>query len=361
MPDRNRPKGSNASKNERTSAATTTTPWVRSFLKQRPQDMLLPVPKDYIGDNFNLAQLPPIVEHIGFQSLGKDAVPVSEALQQHREAVAAAADSATTDGSSPNINKVTTAALSYPIYRLALRLILREGESDDDDDDTTDEDEFIKEEERIVPTHAIQAAAEALYLLVHARFVISPRGLEAIRHVMTLDRTVFGKCPRPQCRGCGTLPYGYSAHYSSSSIVGRASGNGNDDDNNKSNNNNRCHRYCPSCGEVWISWNSKTDGCAWGPSWCHLFLLALGTQVYSSELEYVASKVGDAASTGATSTTSRTLRTAREHASSSERWSADGAVSASPPPSVFGFRVHPATPFGTPFNEQVRAAGGYHQ
>ncbi|KAG7338687.1 casein kinase II regulatory subunit [Nitzschia inconspicua] len=298
------------------------TPWIQAFLKQRHQDMLLPVPKDYISDNFNLAQLPPIIERIGFQAMGDKAASVAKALQQHRQTVANAAAVEQVDGS--NTSRSPT---SFPIYRLALRLILmEEGELHGQE-----EDHSLADEERILPPEAIQTAAEALYLLVHARFAISPRGLEALRHVMMIDRTVFGKCPRPMCRGCGTLPYGYSVDYRSSNNGKGLAGN------SASGNKNFCHRYCPSCGEVWISWNSRTDGCAWGPSWCHLFLLTFGTQVYAEELDYIATKIGRSVdSTGIRSTTTTNL------------------MSNSPPPSVFGFRVHPATPFGTPFNEQVR-------
>jgi hypothetical protein len=315
---------------------STTTPWVRAFLKQRPLDMLLPIPKDYLGDNFNLSQLPPIVERIGFQVMGEAAIPVAKALQQHRLQVALAA---TAQGTTSTTKTIT--ATSYPIYRLALRMIMK-----DHDAVSAETDDCLKREEEIIPSHAVQKAAEALYLLVHARFVISPRGLEAIRHVMMLDKTVFGKCPRPLCRGCGTLPYGYSADYNSCTRdrLGSAS------DMGSSINSNLCHRYCPSCGEVWISWNSKTDGCAWGPSWCHLFLLSFGTQVFSEELQYIANNLNNVA----TADTISRSRTGEYTASIPTSRRPTIAMASSPTPSVFGFRIHPATPFGTPFNEQIR-------
>ncbi|KAL3912609.1 MAG: hypothetical protein SGARI_001067, partial [Bacillariaceae sp.] len=272
---------------------------------------------DYLGDNFNLAQLPPIVERIGFQAMGENATFVAKALQEHRANLEAAAGGSMT--------KAQRAAMLYPIYRQALQLILKEGGS---------VDEESTPESMIIPPYAIQAAAEALYLMVHARFVISPRGLEAIRHVMMMDRTVFGKCPRPLCKGCGTLPYGYNIDYTSAESQGSSPSP-----------QSLCHRYCPSCGEVWISWNSKTDGCAWGPSWCHLFLLTFGTSVFAEELDAILVQQ---------ESSSMPRTGVPEQATASAK-----SVLTSPPPTVFGFRIHPETPFGRPFNDQsLRVSGG---
>ena len=332
-------------------AAATTTPWIRKFLSRRAKDMLLPVPKDYIADNFNLAQLPAIVERIGFQSMGDDASTVAKALQEHRSALAAAA------AANASVDGTTTTAkprrsLSYPIYRRALKLILREDEAGEQEETESGLDE---EEDEIIPFYAVQSAAEALYLMIHARFAMSPRGLEAIRHAMLINRTVFGKCPRPLCNGCATLPYGYSIDYTSTVVGSTTTNNDNVDSKaaiSPSRPESRCHRYCPSCGEVWILWDSKTDGCAWGPSWCHLFLLAFGTQLYAEELAAVASKiaVSSAVAPPAVSPPPRSTVNAR---------SGTLQTSTAPPPSVFGFRLHPATPFGRPFNEQsLRVSGG---
>ena len=329
-------------------------------------DRLLPLPKDYISDNFNLAQLPLIVERIGFQAMGDDAIPVAKALQQHRITTAAAASAAAeSSGTTTSQREKPT---SYPIYRRALRRILNEGDGIDD------EDEMISDEDLIIPPYAIQKAAEALYLMVHARFVISPRGLEAVRHVMALDNTVFGKCPRSTCKGTGLLPYGYSNDYTSDATIATITAA------TRKEHDSCCHRYCPSCGEVWISWESKTDGCAWGPSWCHLFLLAFGSQVYAKELAAAAATTAalrrassydnnDATSSVAppppvpsrsflprsSSSTSNSPRGAVANSSSDHNDSFE--FSSRPTPSVFGFRIHPATSFGRPLNEPALRGG----
>ncbi len=301
-------------------------------------DRLLPLPRDYISDNFNLAQLPPIVERIGYQAMGDDAIPVAKAIQQHRMAAAAAGTS-----------QPPTRSSSYPIYRRALRSIL------EDPNDPSDEES--NEEDQIIPPYAIQKAAEALYLMLHARFVISPRGLEAIRHVMALDNTVFGKCPRSCCKGTGLLPYGYSNDYTSDASVPTVSFE------SRKEHDSCCHRYCPSCGEVWISWESKTDGCAWGPSWCHLFLLAYGSQVYAKELEAAASvtQAPQAPETPPTAVRSFLQRGMGQRGASTT--TNNGSTSNSPEdlsrptPAVFGFRIHPSTNFGRPFNEASLRGG----
>jgi len=86
------------------SSTSATTPWVRKYLAARPKDVLLPVPKEYLGDGFNLAQLAAVVERIGFQALDTD----SEAMDLAQRLV-------------------EMGGKSYPIYRQALLLLLIDG------------------------------------------------------------------------------------------------------------------------------------------------------------------------------------------------------------------------------------------
>lgn len=241
---------------------SSTTPWVRRYLNSRPKDVLLPVPKDYIADGFNLAQLAPIVERIGFQVMGPQAVDIAKQL---------------VDLPSPQP--------SYPIYRLALQLLLNE--------DEYEEDSILTHP--LIPLQAIQQAAEALYLMIHARFVCSPRGLDALRRIL-LNSPVFGKCPRIPCEGTMLLPYGSSSDFTSNSQT--------------------CQRYCPSCGNLWNFWESKTDGCAWGPSLCYLLLMAYGHELYPT----------------ASRRQAQSLSVVVHHND----------------PRIFGFRIHPAATWGRP-------------
>jgi casein kinase II subunit beta len=190
-----------------TTTTSLITPWVRQFLTSRPKDALLPVPKDFLSDGFNLAQLAPIVERVGWEHAAR----------------------------SGNNDLKVSGTSSYPIYRQALGLLLQDDESDTSTIDPS-----------------IQHAAEILYLLVHARFVSSPRGLDTMRRLV--HNHIFGQCPRQSCGGMSLLPTGVSEN------VGQSS----------------CQRYCPACGETWAWWDSCTDGCAWGPSFCHLWGLTHG-------------------------------------------------------------------------------------
>jgi hypothetical protein len=202
-----------------------TTPWVRQFMASCPKDVLLPVPRDYILDNFNLAQLAQVVEKISLQSN---------------------AESYDLSGRS-----------SHPIYKQALRLILQEEPYDP-----------------ITVPDTVQHAAKVLYLLIHQRYVLSPRGLDTVRRRFLLKQSlvsvdpIFGRCPRVVCQGMPLLPFGESDNYQ----VHGGGGGGRD---------TRAKRYCPSCGEGFYHWDSKVDGCAWGTSFCHLFVLTCGDEVFS--------------------------------------------------------------------------------
>lgn len=265
MPPSTKSPSMNSSAHTKEASVSTTTPWVRRYLNARPKDVLLPVPKEYIADGFNLAQLAPIVERIGFQVMGPQAVEVAKRLVE-----------------------LPPPQPSYPIYRLALQLLLNEDESQ----------EANILQHPLIPPQVIQQASEALYLMVHARFVLSPRGLDALRRIL-LNSPVFGKCPRIHCDGTMLLPYGASNDFSS--------------------NTHTCQRYCPSCGNLWNCWDSKTDGCAWGPSLCYLLLMAHGHEMFPRVSQRHASQL---------------LSTDILHHPSN--------------PAIFGFRIHPAAAWGRP-------------
>jgi hypothetical protein len=196
-------------------------PWVRHFMASCPKDVLLPVPRDYILDNFNLAQLAPVVEKISLQNSIESLDPSGRS--------------------------------SHPIYKQALRLILQEEPYDPD----------------VNVPDTVQRAAKVLYLLVHQRYVLSPRGLDTVRRRFLLKPSsvdpIFGRCPRVVCEGMPLLPFGDSDNF-------QVHEGGRD---------TRAKRYCPSCGEGFYHWDSKVDGCAWGTSFCHLFVLTCGDEVFS--------------------------------------------------------------------------------
>jgi Casein kinase II regulatory subunit len=206
------------------------TPWVRQFFSSCHCDVLFPVPKDFCADVFNLVHLPPIIERIGQQR----------------------------DTASLGVTR------TFPIYKQALKLITQE---------------------EPIPTNLpknVDTAARALYLLLHQRYVLSPRGLDMVRRRLLLKSPtclrgysnksesidpIFGRCPVLECRGMPLLPTGeadeFGSHGDEMGEVGR-----------------RAKRYCARCRRIFYHWDSKVDGCAWGTSFCHLFLLVHGAEVF---------------------------------------------------------------------------------
>lgn len=223
-------------------------PWVQRFLLQHPNDVLLPVPRDFCTDNFNLMHIAPAIERIGTQCLSSD-------------------------------DSVPPSSKPYPIYREALRLIVQ--------------DEPLPED---VPLY-LKKAATALYVLIHQRFAVSPRGLDMLRRRFLLPGSgihpVFGRCPRIQCSGMPLLPYGDSDNlnpmeYYYSWPQKRASVQHQQEEEDPlfftSRMTRRSKRYCASCGEIFYHWSSEIDGCAWGTSCCHLFLMLFGKEIFGDWL-----------------------------------------------------------------------------
>ena len=89
-----------------------------------------------------------------------------------------------------------------------------------------------------------------LYGLIHARFIISPRGLALMKEKYMLGS--FGYCPRVLCERQNILPIGVSEELSTS----------------------RVKVYCPRCQDVYIPRQKQLDidGAYFGTSFPHVFL-----------------------------------------------------------------------------------------
>ena len=227
-----------------------TTPWARRYLRSVPEDALLPVPKEFLSDGFNLQGLQRIVEGVG---RGEQVAP-------------GLGPEATAPAGGPS---AASSKQAFPLYRAAVRLIL--GRYGGDAGGTSE-----------LPKASVQRAAVALYCLVHARYASSPRGLDTLRRIITKSRgsagsppreglAIFGRCPRVGCRGMPLLPAGLSDSYGSTAGSGGA--------------DRWAVRYCCSCGEALHHLPSKVDGAAWGTSLPHLFLMTHGLSVFSGLVE----------------------------------------------------------------------------
>ncbi|CAN8231619.1 unnamed protein product [Cochlearia groenlandica] len=129
-----------------------------------------------------------------------------------------------------------------PYYDYALDLIL---------DIESSHDEVFTEEQN----ELIESAAEMLYGMIHARYVLTSKGLASmLEKYKSYD---FGRCPRVYCCGQPCLPVGQSD-------IPRAS---------------TVKIYCPKCEDVYYprsKYQGNIDGAYFGTTFPHLFLMTYG-------------------------------------------------------------------------------------
>lgn len=148
-------------------------------------------------------------------------------------------------------------ASQVPYYDYALDLIL-DVESPNDDMLTEEQHEMV------------ESAAEMLYGLIHARYILTSRGMNAM--LEKYKNVHFGRCPRTNCGGQPCLPVG-------TSDIPRTS---------------TAKTYCPKCSDLYYTRNkyqSNMDGAYFGTTFPHLFLMTFSylkppkcTQVYTPRI-----------------------------------------------------------------------------
>jgi len=122
-----------------------------------------------------------------------------------------------------------------PNYDYALDMIL-----DSETDDLTEEQ-----------TEIVQSAAEMLYGLIHARYILTSRGLSQM--LEKYNNVEFGRCPRVFCQGSQVLPVGQSD-------IPRT---------------NTVKLFCPKCQDIYypkLNRHSSIDGAYFGTTFPHLLL-----------------------------------------------------------------------------------------
>ena len=251
--------------NNNNNSMNSITPWIRKYVLSRPADSLVPVPRDYLADNFNLVRLAPVVEHLATrkqtkwkQTLSNDNVAVRDRLDMQKSLTRISNnhndEQQQQQQQEQEQEQEDLKDHPYAMYKQALDLILCDNEP-------------VKK-----PSPVVQYAAEILYGFVHARFVVSTRGLETMRQLLILHASsnpdsrhpLYGRCPRLQCDGMPLLPIGLSDDF--------------DPDSGSHNHQSRAKRYCCKCRETFHCWDSKVDGSAWGTSACHLLLMVYGKE-----------------------------------------------------------------------------------
>ncbi|ELR21791.1 casein kinase ii subunit beta, putative [Acanthamoeba castellanii str. Neff] len=108
-------------------------------------------------------------------------------------------------------------------------------------------DEALTEEQQ----DSIESAAEMLYGLIHARYILTNRGLASM--VDKYNAMEFGRCPRVYCQGQAVLPVGQSD-------IPRM---------------NTVKLFCPRCEDIYypkLSRHNQIDGAYFGSTFPHLLL-----------------------------------------------------------------------------------------
>ena len=125
-----------------------------------------------------------------------------------------------------------------PYYDYALDMIL----------DIESTDEILSDDQQ----EMVENDAETLYGLIHARYIVTNRGLHAM--LQKYRSCHFGVCPRVLCRGQPVLPIGLSDTLNEESVK----------------------LFCPLCENVYnsqLSRHEHIDGAFFGTTFAHLFFL----------------------------------------------------------------------------------------
>lgn len=125
-----------------------------------------------------------------------------------------------------------------PYYEHAMNMIL----------DFDDQDEQVVEDQQPL----VETAAQMLYGLIHARFILTGRGMAAM--LDKYNSNVYGECPLIQCEGQAVVPIGMSDLLRQSAAK----------------------VYCPCCEEIYFPKSSRLeclDGAYFGTSFAHMFFL----------------------------------------------------------------------------------------
>lgn len=102
-----------------------------------------------------------------------------------------------------------------------------------------------------VENNEIARVASQLYGLIHARYILSSNGLDAMKK--KYSQKEFGDCPRYYCKGQATLPLGLYDEPARETM----------------------RLYCPRCRDIYSCdpISKHLDGAAFGSSFAHLFFM----------------------------------------------------------------------------------------
>ena len=135
---------------------------------------------------------------------------------------------------------LTGLSVVVPLYRQALECIL---------DIEAPSHQFTEQQQQL-----IHESAMTLYGLIHARFILTPRGMRYMEEKAIA--THFGVCRRVDCESHALLPVGLSDRLRQGTVK----------------------LFCPRCQELYIPSQKRhagLDGAYWGSTFAHFLLLTL--------------------------------------------------------------------------------------
>jgi casein kinase II subunit beta len=101
----------------------------------------------------------------------------------------------------------------------------------------------------------VESAAEMLYGLIHARYILTTRGMVAM--LEKYKQCHFGRCPRVYCNNHPCLPVGTSDVFRTATVK----------------------IFCPKCEDIYFprsKYQGNIDGAYYGTTFPHLFLMTYG-------------------------------------------------------------------------------------
>ncbi|CAH8547418.1 unnamed protein product [Schistosoma turkestanicum] len=148
---------------------------------------------------------------------------------------------------------LTGLAEQVPKFHEALNIILDlESDLSDDDNTTTTNTNTTNNNNNLESTDHVEQAAEMLYGLIHARYILTNRGLGTMLNKW--QQGDFGYCPRVYCTNQPCLPIGLS-DVPCECVV---------------------KLYCPKCQDVYTPNSTRyhrTDGAYFGTGFPHMLFL----------------------------------------------------------------------------------------
>eukprot|EP01105_Mastigella_eilhardi_P027784 TRINITY_DN876_c0_g2_i1.p1 TRINITY_DN876_c0_g2~~TRINITY_DN876_c0_g2_i1.p1 ORF type:complete len:398 (+),score=125.49 TRINITY_DN876_c0_g2_i1:151-1194(+) len=235
--------------------------WIQWFCSLRGNEFLCELDEEFIMDQFNLYGLSHVVPHY---SKALDVILDNDSDAEDSESEDESDDLGATappDGGQDSKSEETSSGKEGQVPRMSAV-----GATSACNIDASVRAMEAERERRRKKREEVERSAELLYGLIHARYIVTPPGLNAM--LSKYKRGEFGRCPRVYCRGQHVLPVGTSDQPMGIPVK----------------------LYCPRCGELYHRSFFSTpqqpcqqsqkqlaritlDGACFGTTFAHLLLI----------------------------------------------------------------------------------------